>query len=980
MTARFAGALRPARTAGKEVAVVSATALRISFASLLLLLCGSDAAPMGVQPQTEQAHVSAAERRLRQGRRRLEQAFYDLARESFEAAAEAFPVRAATGAARCLTATGRPGEALKRLKATEAGGADAEWNTALGAALADTGRYDEAIAAFRAALDIEPARIEPRSRCAALLAYLGRDAQAVKLLEPLEKLEEQDYPQDAASRVHLADALLKLIALKTPKDLAERTAHVLHKILQPAFETRDRQRWMARLAAADLLASKHNFTEARDDYEAVLKLNPRVADAHVGLAIIEAESRSNAPARAQLLKALGLNPRHAAALRTMAALRLATGNAADARGSIEQLLSLNPNDLEALALAAAVEMMSGRDKEAAKLLERAAKINPRSAVVEGTLGLWLLSQRRFDDAERRLEAAAAYAPYESRYRVELAYVWLSRGEERRAKAELKAARTADPYNARAVNLLNILYTLDAMARVETEHFIVRFEEARDGLIRHVVPQVMEGMYQEIVGTFGFEPTRKTLVEVFPSRADFSVRISGRPWVTTVGASTGPVIAVVSPRRNASGVYGWASCLRHEFVHTVTLEMSAANVPRWLTEGLAEFHSGEKRSWEQALLLAQRYQLGDVLSLSRIGAAFHDARRPWRVTQAYAQGRLMVEFLREKWGEGIINRLLTAFRAQRSQRVVFRETLCVTLPDFDAKFEAWYGDQLRAWGFPAARIPSRESLKARLKEDEEDAEALGLLAKIELLNRKIPEARRFAERALFQDDAQPDALLVIGLTSGPRMRPGQAPDPERLDVLFAEVRPLLELRPQDPQALWVVGDLAHRTQRNVLAADIFAKLARRAPVCGPAFRGLAEIYLEIGDSEAAYPHLVQWAERSANDATAATRLADFLEEQGMAAKAVPWIERALRIDLFNNELYKRHGRLLAATEQWEAALRPLQHCTAAFPDDDTIWADLADAYAHLGRTRKAAEAAAKAISLNADTRAQQILDSLQLDEP
>ena len=137
-------------------------------------------------------------------------------------------------------------------------------------------------------------------------------------------------------------------------------------------------------------------------------------------------------------------------------------------------------------------------------------------------------------------------------------MWLVRGEEARAVEALKKARGVDPYNARIVELLNMLYDLEAMERVETEHFVLRYESDEDRLIALVVPQVLEDCYSDITSIFkGYAPLRKTLVEIFPRKSQFAVRVSGRPWISTVGASTGPGIAMVSPRQDAEGMLAWA---------------------------------------------------------------------------------------------------------------------------------------------------------------------------------------------------------------------------------------------------------------------------------------------------------------------------------------------------------------------------------------------------------------------------------------
>ena len=170
------------------------------------------------------------------------------------------------------------------------------------------------------------------------------------------------------------------------------------------------------------------------------------------------------------------------------------------------------------------------------------------------------------------------------------------------------------------------------------------------------------------------------------------------------------------------------------------------------------------------------------------------------------------------------------------------------------------------------------------------------------------------------------------------------------------------------------------QHRELAADIALKLTRLAPACEPAHRLLAELYTELGDTESAYPFLVQWARRSPNDPTPAIQLAELFEARDRPGRALPWAEAVLRIDMFDIAHYKRLGRLSVATELWSEALEPLKLFCELSPEDEAVWTDLADAYARLGRKREAARAAERAISLDADSRAQQILLDLSGDDP
>ena len=80
-----------------------------------------------------------------------------------------------------------------------------------------------------------------------------------------------------------------------------------------------------------------------------------------------------------------------------------------------------------------------------------------------------------------------------------------------------------------------------------------------------------------------------------------------PYLETVAASTGRIVAMVSPGETAAARNSaWARTLRHEMVHVFNLQQTDYNIPHWFTEGLA-VHQREDR----AARIAGRCCCGDA---------------------------------------------------------------------------------------------------------------------------------------------------------------------------------------------------------------------------------------------------------------------------------------------------------------------------------------------------------------------------------
>ena len=64
---------------------------------------------------------------------------------------------------------------------------------------------------------------------------------------------------------------------------------------------------------------------------------------------------------------------------------------------------------------------------------------------------------------------------------------------------------------------------------------------------------------------------------------------GLPYLETVAASTGRIVAMVSPGETQThGNFAWARTLKHEMIHVFNLQQTGYNIPHWFTEGLAVY--------------------------------------------------------------------------------------------------------------------------------------------------------------------------------------------------------------------------------------------------------------------------------------------------------------------------------------------------------------------------------------------------------
>jgi len=122
---------------------------------------------------------------------------------------------------------------------------------------------------------------------------------------------------------------------------------------------------------------------------------------------------------------------------------------------------------------------------------------------------------------------------------------------------------------------------------------------------------------------------------------------------------GVVILMTPGALGESGRQYW-SLLEHEIVHLVMGEAENkwdARFPRWLSEGIATFISGEM-GLPRLLRLSWAEVTQNTIPLESLNVRFPED--PSRAEVAYAQSYLFVQYLMRRYGNDAVARLVTAF--------------------------------------------------------------------------------------------------------------------------------------------------------------------------------------------------------------------------------------------------------------------------------------------------------------------------------
>ena len=650
---------------------------------------------------------------------------------------DADPVELALVKGTSLSAIGRREEAVEALSSPQVKD-DPRVQVMRATVLAELGQTAEAIELLGANLEAHPQSLAGRYQLGVVYELAGdlekaRDAYGWFVAEPQNFLEKWQRDRErafdnAADVTTIGRAIDRWATLSGSYQKLPELHDALLNVFVRAYDVIDRAHWPARVASAEFYLSHDNDYQAKLELAAALKANPNDVRslALVGRIALAEFDFDRADAATDAIRKVDADAVEANLLEARNMLQQRRPH--DAAKPIEQVLSKQPDHLEALGLQAAVYALQLRDDKTADVLKRVEKLDPDNASAYLEVAEQLAAMRQYPRSAQMYKVAVERAPWWTAARNGLGLLYTQSGDEDEAKKVLDAAFVLDPFNLRTLNYLRLLDDLSKFARKETEHFVVMYDATYDPLIPEYFADYLESIHPDLAKTFAHEPAVKTYIEVFPTHDAFSVRTTGSPWIGTVGASTGRVIALVSPRRGEAtmGAFNWAQVLRHEYAHTVTLSATDNRIPHWMTEGLAVLVEDAPLRWEWVPMLYNAVTKDELFTMDSLTWGFVRPKKPTDRSLAYAQSFWICRYIQETWGHDALLRMLEEFKLGASEEDVFQKVLGKGRTEFTSDFFAWADREVSTWGYDEETSKKYKTLRERgegLIKSRQHAEAL-----------------------------------------------------------------------------------------------------------------------------------------------------------------------------------------------------------------------------------------------------------------
>ena len=197
-------------------------------------------------------------------------------------------------------------------------------------------------------------------------------------------------------------------------------------------------------------------------YHEALKLDPKLATAHLNLAVALARQRDLSGAESEFRQAIALDPDYIKARVLLATLLVQSKRPADAVTELQEALRRQPRHAEANLAAARLHLAHNNFAAAKSHLQVAADVDPANPEPHFVLGMAHLQRRQAAEAVASLERALTIRPEWPVAADQLAWILATDADPKirkpaRAVTLAEQAAAAEPRNARFLDTLAAAY-------------------------------------------------------------------------------------------------------------------------------------------------------------------------------------------------------------------------------------------------------------------------------------------------------------------------------------------------------------------------------------------------------------------------------------------------------------------------------------------------------------------------------------------
>jgi tetratricopeptide (TPR) repeat protein len=665
----------------------------------------------------------------------------------------------------------------------------------------------------------------------------------------------------------------------------------------------------------ELFLDNYDIGHAEEVTREILARSPNHPDALVWMARVHLEQALDFDAAEELTgKALKINPKHLRAHFVRAGVALRDMGLQEAVAHAQRGLQTNPRDLELLSILATAHFLADDEPAFEKVKAQVFSLNPHYSRFYQIVGKYADWEHRYEEIVEMMRQAIAIDDEDAKAHAQLGINLIRNGDDRGGLASLRRAFAKDPYNVRVYNTLELYEKTIAKEYVDVsaDPFRLRYSNVERPVLERFVPELMTQAWNKFRGYYEFTPSTPIGVELYAERPNFAIRTSGLPRTAIQGVCFGKTLASMTPRHEE---FNLGMTLWHELAHVFHIQLSRSRVPRWFTEGLAEYETLiERPEWrreqDQRLYLALREQR--LPKLGQMNEAFTHAEDISDVAVAYYASTQIVAMLAERYGRSALRKMLVGWGEGKRTEEVLKAVIGRSSAELDAEFRGFLDKRLSGYKgqyVPSQRIGNPEAVMETAKAHPEDADAQVKLALLMMRTGDGDQAELLLKEVLDSNPNHVDTLWLSAKVAIARNKP---------KVAAKHVAKLLKLGQDGYEVRILQARAASATDDRKTTLEALRRAHQFEPKQAEALHGLLDLVRD--DAAERLALLRKLAEIEEHDGSVFRRLSAALIASGQVAEAVKAAESGVYAAMEDPEAHISHAEALAAAGRHREAER------------------------------------------------------------
>lgn len=779
-------------------------------------------------------------------------------------------------------------------------------------ALVNQGKLEQALERSRVAAARSGAWAAKR-QLAEVLLLLGRRSEAEVALQQIIEAYNEDAIADSDA-VAMAEVGRAAYLLRSPQD-----ANDAFNLAEQASKISSDQLLLWR---AEMLLERHDPTQASEVLFELLTRAPNHPRALALLAQAKLSESLDLQAAEQLAnRALLANPAQSQAHFVLGGVKLRDLELEAVETLVQRGLSYNPRDLELLSLQATARFLAG-DTAAFEAQEKHVlsldRDYARFYTIVAEYADW---EHRYQGVVELLQRAVQVDAQEPAAHAGLGINLIRLGDELAGRAALRRAFALDPFDARVFNTLTLFeHIIDKdYESQDSGAFRFRYPKTESAVLSRYVPALMNEAWRSMVQAYGITPSTPLGVELYAEREHFAVRTSGLPNTGISGVCFGRTLAAVTPHGEPLNL---GMTLWHELAHVFHIQLSNSRVPRWFTEGLAEYETLVRRpewSREHDPELYRAWSEQRLPKVAQMNRAFSHAESMHDMAVAYYASSLLVTVLVEHFGRDKLRDMLRLWGEGNGDETVLQRALGVSSDEVDRLFDEYLQQRLARYrGQFMALGPTGNSVRwqAQLRRSPGDF-AVRLKLAVSLLEEEQHELAEQIVQALLRDRPKDPQVRFLEA----RLR--EASDPKSC---ARTAQQLIDDGHRGYDSYVLLARCQHALGEDTRPS--LREAQRLDPTQSQPLVGLWQAAQGAGSDKDEIDALRKLAQLEQHAGAVYRRLLQLLLKQGAVAEAVSLGESAIWVDIENAELHELYAQALRAAGQQRAAQWELESARIA----------------------------------------------------